>query len=101
MWPKHINTHRNPGTDIVSKIISYFPDIFKGFTIFCRKNFFKKFVISGYFPRLIYNRADVFFVRTSVRYFLIKIKGCEPLMSDPSGSTYVGRCTEKMTTEYH
>ena len=46
----HINTHRNPGTDIVSKIISYLSDIFKGFAVFCRKNFFKKFVISGRFP---------------------------------------------------
>ena len=50
---------------------------------------------------LFENRADVFFVRTSVRYFLIKIKGCEPLMSDPSGSTQGKQCTEKMTTEYY
>ena len=39
MCSNHINTHRNSGTDIVSEIISYFPDIFKRFTIFRCKNF--------------------------------------------------------------
>ena len=78
MWSTHINTYRNPGTDIVSEIISYFRDIFKGITIFCRKSFFNKVFDSEVFSRLILHRADVFFVRTSVRYFLIDLKGCEP-----------------------
>ena len=99
MWCEHINIHRNLGVDIVSEFISYLSDIFKRVTIFCRKNFFKQvsesYLISGEFPFDSYEEPGrcVFCAHICPVFYLIYIEGCEPLMSDPSGT--------KMTTEYY